>query len=73
MLKYSFQVLTKALSHIQIVTLRAVIRYNVNMVLEKRRISTAIEYKKCAQISVLSVNESPIRYAFRKATESYTV
>ena len=35
--------------------------------------STAIQYKKCAQISVSSVNESPNQYAFRNANESYTV
>ena len=40
--------------------------------LEERSVSTAIRYKKCAQIC-LSVNESPIRYAFRNAAESYTV
>ena len=40
--------------------------------LEKRSVSTAIQYKNCALL-VLSVNKSPIRYAFRNATESYTV
>ena len=41
--------------------------------LEGRSVSTAIRYKMDAQMSVLSVNESPIWYAFRNATESYTV
>ena len=41
--------------------------------LEERIVLTAIWYKKCAQIFVLSVNKSPIQYAFRNATESYTV
>ena len=41
--------------------------------LEERGVSTAIRYKNCAQILVLSVNESPIRYTFRNATESYTI
>ena len=41
--------------------------------LEERSVSTAIRCKKCAQIFVLSVNKSPIRYAFRNATESYTI
>ena len=41
--------------------------------LEERSASTAIRYKKSAQIFALSVNKSPIRYAFRNATESYTV
>ena len=41
--------------------------------LEERGVSTAIPYKNCAQILVLIVNKSPIRYAFRNAKESYTV
>ena len=40
---------------------------------EERSVSTAIRYKNCAQILVLIVNKSPIGYAFRSATESYTV
>ena len=49
------------------------ILYKGNIILEERSVSTAIQYKNCAQILVLSVNKSPIRYAFRNATESYTV
>ena len=41
--------------------------------LEERRVSTAIQYKKCAQIFVSSVNKNPIRYAICDATNSYTV
>ena len=41
--------------------------------LEKRIVSTAIRYKMCAQIFVLSANKSSIRYAFRKATKSCSV
>ena len=41
--------------------------------LEERSVSTAIRYKKCAQIFVVDVNKSPIRYIFRDATKSYTV
>ena len=36
----------------------------------ERGVSVAIPYNKCAQIFVLSVNKSPIRYAFRNPTES---
>ena len=46
----------------------------MNIFLEERSVSTDnIRYKKCVQISVLSMNESPIRYVLRNATESYTV
>ena len=41
--------------------------------LEESSVSIAVRYKKCGQISVLSVNESTIQYAFRNATETYTV
>ena len=41
--------------------------------LEEQSISTAIQYKKCAQILVSSVNKIPIQYAFGNTTESYTV
>ena len=40
---------------------------------EERSVSTATRYKKCVEIFIFSVNKSPIRYAFRNATESYTV
>ena len=49
------------------------ILYNGNIILEERSVSTAIRYENCAQILVLSVNKSPIRYAFCNAAESYTV
>ena len=41
--------------------------------LEERRVSIAIRYKKYAQIFVLSVSKSPIRYIIRDATNGYTV
>ena len=41
--------------------------------LEERSVSTAIRYKKCAQIFVSSVNKNPIRYTIRNATNSYKV
>ena len=41
--------------------------------LEERNVSTAIRYKKCTQIFVSRVNQNPIRYTIRNATNSYTV
>ena len=41
--------------------------------LEKRNVSTAIWYEKCAQIFVSSVNKNTIRYKIRDSTNSYTV
>ena len=41
--------------------------------LEERSVSTDVWYKKCAQIFVVDVNKSPIRYIFRDATMSYAV
>ena len=38
------------------------------MALEERSVAAAIRYKKCAQIFVVGLNKSPIRY-----TKSYTV
>ena len=37
--------------------------------LEEHNVSTGIRYKMCAQIFVLSVNKSPIRYSFQNAME----
>ena len=41
--------------------------------LEELSVSIAIQYKKCAQIFVSSVNKNPIRYTIRDAPDSYTV
>ena len=52
------------------------LRYKYRFVmyhLEERSVSTAIHYKRCAQIFVLSVNKNPIQYTICDATNSYTV
>ena len=41
--------------------------------LEEGSVSTAIQYEKCAQIFVSSVNKNPIWYTISDATNSYTV
>ena len=41
--------------------------------LDKHSISTAIQYKKYAQIFILSLNKIPMQSGFINTTESYTV
>ena len=41
--------------------------------LEEGSISTAIRYKKCAQIFAVDVNKSTIRYIIGDAMKSYTL
>ena len=41
--------------------------------LEECSVSTAIRYKKCAQIFISSVNKNPIQYTIHDTIKSYAV